>query len=131
MSTVYTIQDDTDTTNLGKIQSDGSEASNGLVPFTLPEQSSSDALLIPTTGPSESFRLSGIFSGTEGQLTTFIAKLRKWTLDGSSLSKSNITYVSPLDGSISVRATNWSKSWIKGDPNKIAYTLTLQKGTFL
>ena len=131
MSSTYTIQDDTNTTNLGRIQTDGSDGSNGLVPITLPEQDASGALLIPTTGPSESFRLDGIFSGSEGEITTFIAKLRKWVADGSKLSKANITYTSPLDGAVSVRAINWSKRWIKGDPNKIGYTLALSLGTFI
>lgn len=128
---VYQITDDTDTTDLGKVQSDGADGSNGLVPITLPEQSAAEALLIPTTGPSEGFKISAIFTGTEGEITTFIAKLRKWVFDGSSLSKSNITYTSPLHGSVSVRAINWSEDWRAGDPNKIAYTLTLQKGTFI
>ena len=131
MSSTYTITDDTDTTNLGKIQTDGSDGSNGLIPITLPESNASEALLIPTTGPSENFRIDGIFSGNEAALTTFIAKLRKWVADGSKLSKANITYTSPLDGAVSVRAINWSKRWIKGDPNKITYTLTLSLGTFI
>lgn len=130
MSSVYTITDDTDTTDIGRVQTDGSDGSNGLFPLTLPEQSASEALLIPTTGPSEGFQIEAIFIGTENELVTFIAKLRKWVTDGSSLSKSNITYTSGLEGAHSVRAINWSKRWIRGDPNKMSYTLTLVKGTF-
>lgn len=128
---VYTIQDDTDTTTLPKIQSDGSSGSNGLIPLTLPESDPDEALLIPTTGASESFAISGIKTGNEAALTTFIAKLKKWVADGAKLSKANLTYVSTLDGTtLSVRAINWSKSWIAGKPNKMPYTLDLVRGSF-
>lgn len=128
---VYSIQDDVDTTTLPNIQSDGSSGSNGLVPLTLPESDPSTALLIPTTGASESFTISGIKTGNEAALSTFIAKIKKWVADGAKLSKSNLTYVSTLDGtSLSVRAINWSKDWAAGKPNKMPYTIDLVRGTF-
>jgi hypothetical protein len=116
---------------LPNIQSDGSNGDNGLTPITLPEGDPDSALLIPITGASESFSISGIKSGTEGELSTFINKLKKWVADGGKLTKSNLTYVSTLDGTtLSVRATNWSKNWNAGDPNKLNYSLTLVRGTY-
>ncbi len=128
---VYTITDDTDTTTLPNIQSDGSSGTNGLIPLTLPESDPDTALLIPTTGASESFSITGVKTGNEAALTTFIAKMKKWVADGAKLSKANLTYVSTLDGTtLSVRAINWNKSWNAGNPNTMPYTLELVRGEF-
>lgn len=127
----YTLQDDTDLTDLGSVQNDNSDESNGLVPITLPEQSSSGALLIPTTGPSASWTLSSTITGDISTLRTFIAKARKWVQDGSSFAKDNLVYNSDLDGTgFSVRATRFNKRWEKGNPRILNYSLTLQQGTF-
>jgi hypothetical protein len=127
----YTITDDADTTDLGSIQTDGSDENNGLIPITLPESNSEDALLIPTTGPQLYFKISGIKTGNISTLQAFISKLSKWVSDGGKLSKSNIIYNSELDGTgLSVRAVRYSKSWVSGDPNKLGYTLDLVRGSF-
>ena len=127
----YTITDDTDTTDLGNVQNDDSDEGNGLLPITLPESSSSDALLIPTTGPSLRFNLSAIKTGSVSTLRTFIAKARKWVEDGGSLAKDNLTYNSDLDGTgFSVRAVRFNKSWVAGNPQILNYTLELQQGSF-
>ena len=126
------ITDDTDTTDLGNVQNDNSDESNGLIPITLPESESSEALLIPTTGPSMRWTLSAIKTGDISTFRTFIAKVRKWIADGSSLSKDNLTYNSDLDGTgFSVRATDWSKRWVAGNPRILNYTLTLVQGSFI
>lgn len=128
----YTITDNTDTTDLGRVQTDGSDEGNGLVPITLPESSSDDALLIPTTGPSLRFSLSAIKTGSVSTLRTFIAKARKWVEDGGSLGKDNLTYNSDLDGSgFSVRAVRFNKSWLAGNPRILSYTLELVQGSFI
>lgn len=127
----YTIQDDQDTTDLGHTQSDGSDESNGLIPITLPESGSDEALLIPTTGPSLKFNLSMIKTGDVSTLRTFIAKARKWIEDGGSLGKANLTYNSDLDGSgFSVRATRFNKNWTAGNPRILSYNLELVQGSF-
>ena len=127
----YTIQDDTDLTDLGSVQTDGSEEGNGLIPITLPESGSDEALLIPTTGPSLRFSLNAIKTGSVGTLQTFIAKARKWVEDGGSLAKANITYNSDLDGSgFSVRAIRFNKNWNAGNPRILSYTLELIQGSF-
>ena len=127
----YIITDDTDTTDLGFVQNDGSDESNGLIPITLPESNSSQALLIPTTGPSLRFTLSVIKTGSVSELRTFIAKARKWVADGGSLAKANVTYNSDLDGSgFSVRVIRFDKSWIAGNPRVLSYNLELVQGTF-
>ena len=94
---MYTITDDTDTTILPKVQSDDSGSSNGLLPLTLPETSSEGALLIPTTGPEQKFNISGLKTGSEAELKTFIDKLKKWVNDGGKLSKANLIYESTLE----------------------------------
>ena len=128
----YEIVDDTDTTSLGDVQSDGSDESNGLIPITLPESDSSEALLIPTTGPSLRFNISAIITGEVATLRTFIAKARKWVEDGGSLGKDNITYNSDLDGSgFSVRAVSFNKSWSAGKPRILNYNLGLVQGSFI
>lgn len=127
----YTITDDTDTTDLGRTQTDASDESNGLVPITLPEDDSAGALLIPTTGPSLRISLNMIKTGSVATLQTFITKARKWVEDGGSLAKANLTYSSDLDTtSLSVRATRFSKSWVAGNPRILSYTLELVQGTF-
>lgn len=127
----YTITDDIDTTDLGRVQNDGSDESNGLVPITLPESNSEDALLIPTTGPSAQWTLRAIKTGDISTFRTFITKVRKWVKDGSSLAKDNLIYNSDLDGSgFSVRATRWNKNWVAGNPRILNYSLTLVQGTF-
>lgn len=129
---MYTITDDTDTTDLGNVQTDGSDESNGLIPITLPESESSEALLIPTTGPSLRFNISGIITGDVSTLRTFIAKARKWISDGGSLSKENLTYNSDLDGSgFSVRAVSFNKNWNAGKPRILTYNLGLVQGSFI
>ena len=120
-----------DLTDLGNIQTDGSTESNGLIPITLPESESSEALLIPTTGPSMRWSLNSIITGDVSTLRTFIAKARKWVSDGRSLAKANVTYNSDLDGSsISVRALNFDKSWVAGNPRILKYNLELVRGIF-
>ena len=127
----YTIQDDTDLTDLGFVQTDSSDESNGLVPITLPEQGSEEALLIPTTGPSQIFTLNVIKTGSVSELRTFIAKVRKWVSDGSTFGKANLIYNSDLDGDgFSVRATRFSKRWLAGNPKILNYELDLAQGTF-
>ena len=127
----YSITDSVDTTDLGNIQSDGNDESNGLIPITLPESESSEALLIPTTGPNNVWNLSAIKTGDVSTLRTFIAKLRKWVKDGSSLAKDNLVYNSDLDGTgFSVRATRFNKSWVAGNPRILNYNLTLVQGIF-
>lgn len=114
-----------------KVQSDDSDSSNGLLPLTLPETDSDGALLIPTTGPEQKFTITGLKTGTEAELKTFIDKLKKWVNDGGKLSKANLTYVSTLDGvTLSVRATRQSKSWAAGNPRILNYSLELVQGTF-
>lgn len=129
---VYQITDDTDTTSLGDVQTDGSDESNGLIPITLPESESSEALLIPTTGPSLRFNISGIITGSVSTLRTFIAKARKWVSDGGSIGKANVTYNSDLDGTgFSVRIVSFNKSWSAGKPRILNYTLGLVQGSFI
>ena len=127
----YTITDDTDTTDLGRVQNDNSDETNGLIPITLPESDASEALLIPTTGPSARWNLNSTITGDVSTLRTFIAKARKWVGDGGKLSKANLTYNSDLDGTgFSVRATGFTKGWRAGNPRILNYTLTLVQGTF-
>ena len=121
-----------DLTDLGNIQTDGSTESNGLIPITLPESESSEALLIPTTGPSMRWSLNSIITGDVSTLRTFIAKARKWVSDGGSLAKANVTYNSDLDGSsFSVRVTGFNKNWNAGNPRILTYTLDLVQGSFI
>ena len=119
-------------TDLGKVQNDTSDESNGLIPITLPESGSDEALLIPTTGSSLSFDLSSKITGDVSTLRTFITKARKWVSDGGKLSKDNITYNSDLDGSgFSVRATRFNKNWVAAKPRILNYTLTFVQGSFI
>ncbi len=128
----YTIQDDTDTTDLGFTQTDGSDEGNGLTPITLPESTSAGALLVPTTGPSLRISLNMVKTGNISTLQTFILKARKWIADGGSLAKANLTYSSDLDTTIlSVRAVRFNKSWVAGKPRILNYTLDLLQGTFI
>ena len=127
----FQIIDDVDTTTLPNVQEDGGGASNGLIPITLPETDADGALLIPTTGPEQKFNISGTKTGTENELSIFIAKLKKWVNDGGKLSKANLTYVSTLDGaSLSIRATNYNKRWGAGKPRILHYSLELIEGSF-
>jgi hypothetical protein len=129
---MYTITDDTDTTDLGDVQTDGSDESNGLIPITLPESDSSEALLIPTTGPSMRWSLRSIITGDISTLRTFIAKARKWVSDGGSLGKANLTYNSDLDGTgFSIRVTGFNKNWNAGNPRILNYNLELVQGSFI
>ncbi len=128
----YTITDDTDTTDLGNTQTDSSDNGNGLIPITLPASGSSDALLIPTTGPSLRFSLSMIKTGDISTLRTFIDKANKWVQDGGNSLKANLTYNSDLDGTgFSVRAVRFSKTWNAGNPRILSYNLELVQGSFV
>jgi len=127
---VYTIQDDTDTTTLPNIQSDGANPSSGLAPIALPETDASGALLIPTTGPVNRLIVSGMATGSLATLQTFIAKMNKWVADGGKLSKANVTYVTTLNGTFSVRVLSGNWNWIKGNPNALVYNLAMIEGTF-
>ena len=114
------------------MQVDGGGASNGLLAITLPETSADGALLIPTTGPEQKFNINGTKTGSENELSIFIAKLKKWVDDGGKFSKANLTYVSTLDGvSLSVRATNYTKNWGAGKLRILNYTLVLVQVSFI
>ena len=128
----YIITDDVDQTDLGSVQTDSSDETNGLIPITLPESASDEALLIPTTGPSLRLNIGATKTGSIATLQTFIAKARKWVADGGSLGKDNLTYSSDLDTtSLSVRAVGFSKNWIGGNPRILRYTLQLVQGSFV
>lgn len=126
----YTIIDDTDTTDLGKVQTDGGVGSNGLFPITLPESNASNALLIPTTGAEQKYTLNAQFTGSVSEIATFITKLKKWKDDGGKLSKANLIYISPLDGTVSIRVTGYSKNWSAGNPRILNYTIEMVEGLF-
>lgn len=114
------------------MQSDTSDSSNGLIPITLPGSDTAGALLIPTTGASRVFSISGLKTGTEAEITTFIAKLQKWVNDGGDFNVNNLVYVSTLDGTtLSVRALKYNKSWVAGNPRILNYNLELSEGTFV
>ena len=127
---VYTIQDDTDTTTLPNIQSDKVKSSSGIQPIPLPESESNEALLIPLLGPLTTITISGVATGSVSTLQTFIAKLEKWITDGGKLSVANVTYVSTLNGTFSVRVSGGDWSWDKGNPNILPYFLEMFEGTF-
>jgi len=128
----YTILDDTDTTNLGSVQSESSSKGGTATQIPLPDTDSSGALLIPLFGPIRKFNPTLIKTGTVGELQTFIAKLDKWVLDGNSLSKANITYNSDLEAAtVSGRVLSYRKQWDAGNPTILRYTLEIVEGTFI
>ncbi len=127
---VYTIQDDVDTTTLPNIQSDKLKSSNGLTPIPLPDSDASEAILIPILGPLTNLTVNGIATGSVSTLQTFITKMKKWIADGGKISKDNVTYVTTLNGTFSVRVVNGDWSWDKGNPNILPYFLEMVQGTF-
>ncbi len=127
---VYTIQDDTDTTTLPNIQSDKIKDNNGLTPLPLPDSDASNAILIPIFGPLTNLTVNGIATGNESTLQTFSAKVRKWVADGGKISVDNVTYVSTLRGTFSVRVIDGDSSWDRGNPNILPYFLQMVQGTF-
>lgn len=128
----YTIQDDVDTVNLGRVQSDSSSKSGTTTQLPLPETDSSGALLIPLLGPIRKFNPTLKKTGTLSELKTFIAKLDKWVLDGHSLSKANITYNSDLENAtVSGRVMNYQKTWNAGKPTILNYSIEIVEGIFI
>ena len=126
----YNITDDVDTTDLGIVIRETLSGGSGATPIPLPDQDPSDALLIPTQGATNSISLSGKIVGDLATLQAFIVKLQKWKADGGKLSSDNITYVSALNGSFSVRVANESHDWNGGNPRTLFYSLELVEGTF-
>ena len=54
----YTITDNVDTTDLGKIQDDNDDGTAGVTPLALPDQETSATILFPTTGPVRRFNIT-------------------------------------------------------------------------
>lgn len=119
-----------DGTDLGRVNEDAGDSSAGLTPIALPDQDAADTFLVPTTGPVTKFNISGVKSGSLSDLQTFAGKLQEWSAKGGKLSESNLTYVSTLNGTFSVRVLRVNWKWVGGSPNMISYTMELIQGTF-
>ena len=126
----YTMTDEVDTTILPNIQRENESGGSGATPIPLPDQDPSEALLIPTQGATSAYSIAGRFIGTIPEIATFVAKIKKWKADGGKLSTDNLTYVSPIDGTASVRVANEAHDWNAGNPRTCFYSLELVEGTF-
>ena len=117
--------------NLGNVQTENLRKSAGVTQIALPDSDSSDAILIPTTGPTTKISISGVYTGTLSELRTFADYLDDWITKGGKISEDNLTFIGDLNsGPFSIRVIDGNWKWDAGNPNKIDYSLELVEGTF-
>ena len=117
--------------DLGNLQTEEVNQSAGVTQMALPDSKSSDAMLIPTTGPTVKISLSGIYTGNLTSLRAFISNLADWITKGGDLNSQNLEFIGDLNpGPFSIRVTDGNWKWEAGDPNKISWSLSLLEGQF-
>ena len=105
--------------------------SAGVTQVALPDSSSSEAILIPTTGPTTKINLSGTYVGNLSILQDFIANLNDWITSGGDVSKQNLEFIGDLNpGPFSVRVIDGDWKWVAGNPNELTWSLTIVEGQF-
>ncbi len=116
--------------DLGNVQKEKIRKSAGVTQIALPDSDSSDAILIPTTGPTTKISISGTYTGTKSELQTFAGYLNSWITKGGKISESNLTFVSDFNGNFNIRVVDGDWDWDAGNPNRINWNLSLVEGQF-
>lgn len=115
-----------DGNDLGRIQTESQNKDSSLFNQPLPGSDSSTSILLDLFGVIRTISIDGIKSGTATVLNTFITDIEALIGGGQS----GVTFVSSLSTFASkkvfVNSFNWD--YVKGDPNKISYSLELTEG---
>ena len=115
-----------DGTDLGKIQTESQTKDSNLFNFSLPGQDSNTAVLLDLLGTTRTINIDGIFTGSTAVLNTFITDIEALVAG----TQTGVTFVSSLttfaNKKVFVNSFIWN--FVKGDPNKISYSLQLAEG---
>ncbi|KKL69884.1 hypothetical protein LCGC14_2110440 [marine sediment metagenome] len=115
-----------DGNDLGNVQTESQNKDSSLFNQPLPGSDSSTSILLDLFGVTRTINLDGIKSGTAAALNTFITAIEALIGGGQS----GVTFVSSLstfaNKTVFVSSFNWD--YVKGDPNKISYSLSLTEG---
>lgn len=115
-----------DGTDLGNVQKETQTKDSSLFNMPLPGSDSSTSILLDLFGVLRTISLDGIKSGSASAINTFITTMEALIAGGQL----GVTFVSSLstfaNKTVFVKNFNWD--YVKGDPNKISYTLELIEG---
>lgn len=115
-----------DGNDLGRIQTESQNKDSSLFNQPLPGSDSSTSILLDLFGVTRTISIDGIKSGTATVLNTFITTIEALIGGGQS----GVTFVSSLstfaNKTVFVSSFDWN--YVKGDPNKISYSLQLTEG---
>ncbi len=115
-----------DGNNLGNIQTESQIKDSSLFNQPLPGTDSSISILLDLFGVTRIIRIDGIKADSAANLNTFIVAIEALIAGGQT----GVTYASSLstfgNKTVFVKSFNWN--YIKGDPNKISYSLELVEG---
>lgn len=113
--------------DLGNIQIESHTKDSSLINFPLPGSDSDKAILLDLLGVNRTITIDGIKSGSASALNTFIATDIESLIVGGQV---GVTFVSSLstfaNKKVFVNSFTWN--FLKGDPNKISYSLQLSEG---
>ena len=113
-------------TDLGNIQTENQNKDSSLFNWPLPGNDSDVSVLFDLSGVLRTIRIEGIFTGTAAALNTFITAVEALIAGAQT----GVTFVSSLstfaNKTVFVKSFNWN--YLKGDPNKISYSLELLEG---
>jgi hypothetical protein len=113
-------------TGMGTVKSEESRKDAGLFQQPMTGSDSSAAILLDLFGASRTINISGIYTTTDGTLTTFIAALDA-LVNGAQTQK---TFVSGKSGAtyyVLVTSVSWSAA--EGDVSSVSYTIDMQQGS--
>ena len=113
-------------TNLGRIQKETQNKDSSLFNMPLPGSDSNLSILLDLFGVLRTISIEGIKADSAANINTFITTIEALIAGGQS----GVTFVSSLstfsNKTVFVKSFTWN--FVKGDPNKISYSLELMEG---
>lgn len=107
---------------MGTVTHESSTKDAQLFQQPLPMSDSSQAIILDLFGTSRTMTVSGIFTGTGGDIQAFIGQLDTLA-NGSQVAKTYHSDKTGVDYKVLVNTVEWSSEG--GDVNKVNYTLNL------
>lgn len=112
--------------SLGTVTNEESTKDAGLFQQPLPASNSSSAILIDIFGTSRTITVSGIFTGTTGDIQTFISELDALVNGTQTSTKTFHSDKSNANYEVLINSVSWSSE--EGAVGKINYNITMTEG---
>ena len=118
--------------SLGDVNSESIVIDNNLMniprPNVLPNSDTSTVSVINLLGKIRRITLSGIFEGTNAEITAFVDDIEDWVNDGRQSAR---TYTSSFSGSFSVLCDSFNYDYSIETPFHITWSMELIEGSAL